>query len=150
MLAPGHCYSESYPATGESVPRARAALTEFAEELGVRGERLDAIRLAASEAITNAVVHAYGQGAAGSIQVNASYVEGDVWLLIADSGRGLRPRAKSPGLGLGLTLIAHLADDLQIQSRATGGTELQIRFDVHSSKPRVQPRESFSRAVAPA
>jgi anti-sigma regulatory factor (Ser/Thr protein kinase) len=160
MLA--HTHSESYPATAESVPRARAAVTEFAEKVGVRGERLDAIRLAASEAITNAVVHAYRQGGRGSIQINASYVEGDVWLLIADSGRGLRPSAKSPGLGLGLALIAQLVDDFQILSRATGGTELRMRFHVHSREPRqegqrvqltgsrAQLRGSFCSAVAPA
>jgi anti-sigma regulatory factor (Ser/Thr protein kinase) len=111
--------------------------------------------LAASEAITNAVLHAYRQGGPGSIQINASYVEGDVWLLIADSGRGLRPSAKSLGLGLGLALIARLADDFQIHSRATGGTELQMRFHARSHKPRpegprVQLRGSFSTAVTPA
>jgi anti-sigma regulatory factor (Ser/Thr protein kinase) len=118
--------------------------------------------LAASEAITNAVLHAYRQGAPGSIQINASYVEGDVWLLIADSGRGLRPSPKSPGLGLGLAVIAQLVDDFQIRSRATGGTELQMRFHVHSRQPRpdgervqlsksgVQLRGSLSAAIAPA
>ena len=141
-------------------------MTEFAEEVGARGERLDAIRLAASEAITNAVLHAYRQGGAGSIQINASYVEGDVWLLIADSGRGLRPSAKSPGLGLGLALIAQLVDDFQIHSRAIGGTELQMRFHVRSREPQHpgqrhpgqrqmnescrQLRGSFSTVVTPA
>jgi serine/threonine-protein kinase RsbW len=137
-------------------------VTEFAEEVGVRGERLDAIRLAASEAITNAVLHAYRQGRAGSVQINASYVEGDVWLLIADNGRGLRPRPESPGLGLGLALIAQLVDDFQILSRATGGTELQMRFHVHSRErqheeqrvqltgSRAQLRGSFCEAIAPA
>jgi serine/threonine-protein kinase RsbW len=155
MVAAAQCLSESYPAIAESVPRARAAVTEFAEEVGARGERLGAIRLAASEAITNAVLHAYRQGAAGAIQINASYVEGGVWLLIADSGDGLRPRANSPGLGLGLALIAQLADDFQIHSRGSGGTELQMRFNLHSRKPRperprVQLRGSCSTAVSPA
>lgn len=129
-------------------------MTEFAEAVGARGERLDAIRLAASEAITNAVLHAYRQGAPGSIQINASHVEGEVWLLIADSGSGLRPRAGSPGLGLGLALIAQLVDDFQIHSRSSGGTELQLRFNMpqrpQPEGPRVQLRGSCRTAVSPA
>ena len=155
MLTPGDSYTESYPAVAESVPRARAVLTGFAEDAGACGDRLHAIRLAASEAVTNAVRHAYRDRTPGAIQVSASYLENEVWLLIADTGTGLRARSKAPGLGLGLALIAQLADDFQIHSRGTGGTELQMLFKLHARKPRptgsrAQLRGSFSRAVSPA
>src|SRR5437588_5057251 len=120
MLPPGISYSETFPAEARSVPLARAAVSAFAVKAGARGERLEAIRLAASEAVTNAVLHAYktlGVEGTHSIQVNASLVEGELWLLIADDGGGLRPRAESSGLGLGLVLIAQLADDFQLLSR---------------------------------
>jgi anti-sigma regulatory factor (Ser/Thr protein kinase) len=153
MLAPGESQSESYPAVADSVARARATVTAFAEEAGARGERLETIRLAASEAVTNAVKHAYG-GRGGTINLCASYVQDELWLLIADSGSGLRAHGKRPGLGLGLMLIAQLADDFQIHSRAAGGTELQMRFRLRSPKPRPTPvrqlRGSFSSAVSPA
>lgn len=154
MLAPGESQSESYPAVADSVARARAAVTAFAEEAGAGGERLEAIRLAASEAVTNAVKHAYGGGGGGTINLCASYVQDELWLLIADSGSGLRAHSKRPGLGLGLMLIAQLADDFQIHSRAAGGTEVQMRFRLRSPKPRPRParqlRGSFSSAVSPA
>jgi anti-sigma regulatory factor (Ser/Thr protein kinase) len=158
MLAPGESFSASYPAVPESVPSARTALTTFASEAGAAGERLDAIRLAASEAVTNAVMHAYVKGHradrhdSGAIHVNASYVEGEVWLLVADAGTGLRARTNSPGLGLGLALIAQLADDLQILSRGTGGTELRMRFRLRcpQSHPPTQPLGSISSAFSPA
>jgi anti-sigma regulatory factor (Ser/Thr protein kinase) len=156
MLTPGDSYTESYPAVAESVPRARAAVTAFAEDAGARQDRLQSIRLAASEAVTNAVLHAYQGGKPGSIQISISYLDGELWLLIADSGSGLRARGDSPGLGLGLALIAQLADDFRIHSRGLGGTELQMRFELHSQKPqgtgprRFQRRGSFSTAVTPA
>ncbi len=156
MLIPGASYTESYPAVADSVPRARAELTVFAQDAGARGDRLDSIRLAASEAVTNAVRHAYQGAETGSIQISASYLEGELWLLIADSGSGLRARSKCAGLGLGLALIAQTADDFQIHSRGSGGTELQMRFKLQSSsRPRrpaalPQRRGSFSRAVSPA
>lgn len=155
MLNPGDSYSESYAAVAESVPRARAVVTAFAEEAGAREERLQSIRLAASEAVTNAVLHAYDGGAPGTIQITLTYVDGGLWVLIADSGAGLRVRSGSPGLGLGLALIAQLADDFQIHSRGSGGTELQMRFKLHSppsgrGNSRFQRRGSFSTAVSPA
>lgn len=158
MMASGESFSETYPAVPESVPLARTALAEFAKEAGASGERLDAVRLAASEAVTNAVMHAYGDartagdGGAAAIHVSAAYVQSEVWLLIADAGSGLRVRDKSPGLGLGLALIAQLADDLQILSRGTGGTELRMRFEVRSQQSQApgQPLGSVAMAVSPA
>lgn len=134
MLIPGETFSESYPALPESVVQARNALTEFARDAGADAERLEAVRLAASEAVTNAVMHAYHERQRGTVQVSASYVENEVWLLVADAGNGMRPRANSPGLGLGLALIAQLADEFQILSRGSGGTELRLRFKLKSTK----------------
>jgi serine/threonine-protein kinase RsbW len=136
MLTPGETFSESYPAIPGAVADARNALTAFAREAGADSERLEAVRLAASEAVTNAVMHAYHAGERGTVQVSASYVEDEVWLLVADAGNGLRPRANSPGLGLGLALIAQLADEFQILSRGSGGTELRLRFKLRTEKQR--------------
>lgn len=136
MLLPGETFSESYSAVPDSVAKARAALTSFAQDAGASQDQLESVRLATSEAVTNAVIHAYGKGQAGTVHVSASYVEGELWLLIADTGGGLRPRTNSPGLGLGLALIAQLADEFQILSRGSGGTELRMRFRIRSSNPR--------------
>jgi anti-sigma regulatory factor (Ser/Thr protein kinase) len=158
MLDTDHAFTQSYPAVPDSVAEARGSLTDFALAVGVDGERLEAIRLAASEAITNAVIHAYeGRGPGGSIQLNASYVDGEFWLLIGDDGTGLRPRGPHSGLGLGLALIAQLADEFQILSRSTGGTELRMQFKLVVRRERRptngqhgQLRGSVSSAVVPA
>jgi serine/threonine-protein kinase RsbW len=147
MLIPGETFSESYPAIPDAVREARKALVSFAREAGAADEQLESIRLAASEAVTNAVMHAYEDGEPGSVQVNASYVENELWLLIADAGTGLRPRANSPGLGLGLALISQLADDFQILSRGSGGTELRLRFKLSRSKRRSDRRIDGHRGI---
>lgn len=129
MLVPGETFSTSYPAIPEAVPTARSTLTRFACSAGATAERLDAIRLATSEAITNAVIHAYEHAERGEVHVSASYVEGELWVLVSDAGHGMRRRDDSPGLGLGLALVAQLADGFQILSRGSG-TELRMRFDL--------------------
>lgn len=139
MFVPGETFSASYEAVPGAVPTARQALTDFARQAGAEGERLQEVRLAASEAISNVVMHAYEQGEPGEVQVNASYIEGELWVLIADCGHGLRPRENSPGLGLGLALIAGLADEFQILSRGSGGTELRMCFDLSPARLRRSP-----------
>jgi serine/threonine-protein kinase RsbW len=46
---------------------------------------------------------------------------------VADSGGGLVPRADSPGLGVGLPLIAQLADRLDVRS-GDEGTQIRMSF----------------------
>jgi serine/threonine-protein kinase RsbW len=158
MFPQGQSYSASFPAVAESVPEARRALARFAAGAGAEDERLDGIRLAVSEAVTNVVRHAYRPQAAGHepgmVQVNASTIDGELWILIADEGRGLRRRTGtgSYGLGLGLALIAQLADDLQILSRGGGGTEVRMRFELcaRDRPATAQTRGSLAIAMSPA
>lgn len=149
MLHPGETFARSYPACAGSVPLARAEVTEFARAAGIDDCQLEQIRLAVSEAVTNAVLHAY-ERPGGSVSISVTYLPGELWLLVSDQGDGLRVR-RSQGLGLGLALIAQLADDLQILSRGTGGTELRMQFRLgEAPAPPQPPRGSASSAAAPA
>lgn len=142
VLNSGSTYTEEFPAQAESVPNARAAVAGFALAAGFHGERLEAIRLATSEAVTNAVLHAYADGC-GSFQVTASFMPGGMWLNVSDEGRGMRPGGTPGGLGVGLALIAHLVDELEIIKRSSGGTELQMRFTLEVNE-QTQARPSGS------
>src|SRR5579862_2865733 len=116
-----------YTAEPESVPRARKAVRDFALAAGADPQQLDAVRLASTEAVTNAVIHAY-RGEPGKVFVTAAVVSDDLWVLIADEGCGMQPRADRPGLGVGLGLISQVSDELAVVPRAGGGTEVRIRF----------------------
>jgi anti-sigma regulatory factor (Ser/Thr protein kinase) len=121
--------NETYPAEPESVARARSALGDIAAAAGADSAQIEAVRLACSEAMTNSVLHAY-RGEPGSIYVTAAVVDEGLWVLIADDGCGLEPRANRPGLGLGLGLIAQVSDDLAVVPRAAGGIEVRMRFSL--------------------
>jgi len=126
----GNALNESYPAVPAAVPLARGALAEMAAVAGAGGERLEEIRLAVSEALTNAVVHAYRDADAGRFHVTAAVASGELWVLISDDGCGLHAWNDSRGLGMGLSLISRLSDDFAIVTRASGGIEVQMRFDL--------------------
>ena len=142
--------SDAYPAVVASVPVARNALAAFAATAGADDQLIDAVRLAASEALTNVVVHAYG-GDPGWIQVTAWVAGEHLWVLVGDDGDGFRPHPNAPGLGLGLLVIVQLSDALSIVERSSGGTELRIRFHLGTSGDGMdeQVRRSLASATRP-
>ena len=103
-----------------------------------RGVDVAAVELAVSEAVSNVVLHAYRDRDEGSeegrIHVRVTADSDGVWVLVEDDGVGMSPRDDSPGLGLGLRVIASVSDQLLIIQAETG-TRVHIRFA--SSKPRV-------------
>jgi anti-sigma regulatory factor (Ser/Thr protein kinase) len=126
---PSATFHQVYPAVPTSVRAVRTALRQFAHGLGLSAETCDAVTLAASEAATNVVVHAYAeQDLPGTIEVSATVAMDELWVIITDTGLGLRPRLDSPGLGLGLAIIAQLADGVDLVRPAAGGLELRMRF----------------------
>lgn len=135
--------SESYPAVPGSLRTVRRAVAALAIEAGATGEQIDAIRLASSEAMTNAIVHAYGDDP-GEIHVTAAVAADELWLLVADDGGGLRPHGRRSGLGLGLALIAQACEELTIVKRSNGGTELRMRFRLGAGRAEAEGAEAES------
>lgn len=125
--------SQSCAAAASSVGWARKAVAQLALAAGVHGQRLEDVRLAVSEAVTNAVAYAY-DGAPGEIHVIAAVVSGELWIVIADDGNGMRARpSDTRGLGLGLGMIARLSDALTILTRSSGGVEVRMRFQLDAT-----------------
>jgi anti-sigma regulatory factor (Ser/Thr protein kinase) len=126
--------SQSFPATPDSVPLVRRAVAEYATLAGATTERLDAIRLAVSEAATNAVVHAYG-GRTGQIHLTAAVTGEELWVLVVDDGCGFQTPSRQPGMGVGLALIADASDEFSISQRGAGGTEARMLFGLGVGSP---------------
>jgi serine/threonine-protein kinase RsbW len=127
-------FQNRYPARPDSVAAIRKALQSFARRCKVPPETVEAVTLAASEAATNVVVHAYRDNEQpGEIEVAAALATDELWVIITDGGSGLRPRTDSPGLGLGLAIIAQMADGVDLVKPAAGGLELRMRFAVNPS-----------------
>jgi stage II sporulation protein AB (anti-sigma F factor) len=116
-------------ATPAAVPGVRRAVVDFAELHGV-GVGPD-VALAVSEAITNAVLHAYrgDDDGGGPVRVVACAEPGRLVVVVRDYGCGMKPNPDSPGLGLGLSVIGRLATELNIERPDEGGgTRLRMCF----------------------
>jgi serine/threonine-protein kinase RsbW len=113
----------------DEIARLRHAFGAFARTIGLARTLTDDIAIAISEAATNSVVHAYPDGP-GDVTLFADASDPRmVRVTIADDGDGMKPRPDTMGLGLGLPLMAELADHLAIAPGEGGrGTRVSMEF----------------------
>ena len=107
------------PSEPGSVKRARDAIAPLAERAGAR---VGDVKLAVSEAVSNAVTHAFRGRNKGTISIRANVDRGRLVVVVADNGTGMRPNLDSPGLGFGISLITELAGDVRFDSSSRGLT----------------------------
>jgi anti-sigma regulatory factor (Ser/Thr protein kinase) len=147
----GYCYARwvgvetgrsldlDLPAVPASCSHARHAVRE-----ALTGAAVDiaAVDLAVTEAVTNVVVHAYRDRAAadgpGRVRVAVTIRDEAAWIVVADQGVGMAPRPDSPGLGMGLSLIAGVCAGLDIEQRHDG-TWVHMRFALDAAARGPEP-----------
>lgn len=117
------------PARADAVAFFRQTVADFVEANGIAESHLGDVRLAVTEAVSNAVVHAFRDRAEpGTVSLSVTVDDGRIEIVVRDDGSGMAPRDDSPGLGLGLALIRRLADGFDHRVPPDGGTELWMRF----------------------
>ncbi len=141
----GHISLE-IPARTEYVSLVRVVVAAAAE-LGpdMATERIEDLRLAVSEATTNAIKAHDSSGSVDRIHVQCDLFDDEVAVLIHDSGPGfdlddvpVLPEPENPDRllhesGLGVNLMRLLADESEIASDAHG---TDVKLVVYSSKRR--------------
>jgi anti-sigma regulatory factor (Ser/Thr protein kinase) len=125
-------FEASFPSSPSGVGALRREVAAFARRAGMDEEGLGSVRLAVSEAATNAVVHAYREETGdGELRVRAFVDASELVVVVADEGIGLAPRPDSPGLGLGMPLMASVTTSFQVVSNGAG-TEIHMAFALPS------------------
>jgi anti-sigma regulatory factor (Ser/Thr protein kinase) len=117
------------PAEPSAVSQLRRRAAEFASAAGASDEVTQAIALAVSETVTNAVVHAYDDDDPGQVHVRC-HVDGERFIVeVADEGAGIGSGHGRPGIGHGLAMVGALAQTLDISPGAHGrGTAVTMAF----------------------
>jgi anti-sigma regulatory factor (Ser/Thr protein kinase) len=114
-----------------SIPGARYAVTDLCENLGIRGDLLNRLRIAATEACTNCVLHAYPEGtAAARFTLEARVERDELVMIVRDEGVGMRSETTKSPRGHGFRLLEHVADAVYISSRQGRGTRVGMRFSL--------------------
>ena len=126
----------SIPAQSVYVGIVRLALGSLARSAGFDEERVDDIRIAVSEACTNAVLNTEEAGAPDAIVVAWLEDEDRVQIEISDrapGGDGVAPESLdsqgfSSRMMMSVALLREIADDLAFEPRPQGGTTTRLTF----------------------
>jgi serine/threonine-protein kinase RsbW len=120
------------PAKAEYIMLGRLALTSLARVQELADEELSDLKLALTEACTNAVRHAYADGG-GAVEINYRLYPDRIVVEVSDTGGGFSPSQPSEieedlltEGGLGIAIIQALADELEIGERPGGGSTLRF------------------------
>jgi len=128
--------SLTIPADAKWLTVVRLAVSGVASRLGASYEDVDDIKVAVSEACTNAIDHAFSEGTSASpaICIQCHPQENAIRIDVSDEGCGFDPEraaavadeaaASEREGGLGLYLIRKLMDEMDVVSRPGGGTKV--------------------------
>ena len=126
-----------FPSRSSNEGFARAAVACFAAQMDPTLNELEDIKTAVSEAVTNAIVHAYPD-AIGKVAVRARICPGNVLeLTVKDHGRGIADveKAREPlyttggeeRSGMGFTIMESFMDKLTVRYVPGRGTTILMR-----------------------
>src|SRR5262245_35942435 len=127
------------PPRPSSVTQARQAVTRLARAVGASEQQ---VALGVSEAVGNAVLHAFRDEEPGTIRVRAAPEQESLVVVVVDNGSGMAPNLNSRGLGFGIPLITQVAREVHFDS-SEQGTAVSMSFDAVSlgSSGESSPRE---------
>ena len=128
-----------FPAEPSTVSVLRRRAAEFVSTAGASDDVTQAVALAVSETVTNAVLHAYDGKEGGHVRVSCN-ADGERFIVeVADEGAGIWLRQDSPGIGHGPAMVGALAHALNITPGPDGrGTAVTMAFG-RASAPAAPP-----------
>jgi len=131
-----------FPSLAENVGMARVAVAAFASQLGFTVPEVEELRVAVSEAVSNAVIHAYPDEP-GWVEVTCKLREGTLLVTVRDYGCGIedveaarRPAYSSDPerMGLGFAFMDSFMDSVEVESQVGKGTTVRM-----TKRPKREP-----------
>lgn len=116
---------------------ARMAVAAFAAQLDPTVEEISEIKTAISEAVTNCIVHGYGDVLGNIVIQGRIYEDGKLVVSVKDKGRGIAdiPQAMEPLFttgdeaersGMGFTIMETFMDKIKVSSKPGIGTTVTL------------------------
>ena len=144
MTAQANFVHLDFPSKPENIGFARAAAALFATQLPFTLDEIEEIKVAVSEAVSNAVVHAYA-GGEGAIRMTLAIEGNSLVVTVEDRGKGIEDVewAKQPThttspeehMGLGFVFIREYMNDVEIASKVGEGTVVRMVKAASAASP---------------
>lgn len=134
-----------FSALSQNESFARVTVAAFIAQLDPTMDELTEIKTVVSEAVTNAIIHGYGNDSNGIVYISVSIENGFVELKIKDEGVGIVDVEEArlplfttkPDLersGMGFTIMENFMDEVEVSSQLGIGTEVTLKKNISQSK----------------
>ena len=121
---------------------ARVVTSAFAVQLSPTVSEIADIKTAVSEAVTNAIVHAY-EGTRGMVTLRARLEDNVVYLEVEDFGRGIdnieqamepfyTTQPEQERSGMGFAVMQTFMDQVEVESAPGSGTLVRMQKRIHT------------------
>ena len=132
----GNYIKLEFPARSANEALARSAVAAFAAQLDPTLDELGDIKTAVSEAVTNAIVHAY-PSVLGTVWLKARIIDGEILeITVRDKGCGIEnlQQAMEPLFttggedrsGMGFTIMDNFMDRMRVKTAPGKGTSVTM------------------------
>ncbi|WP_317366933.1 anti-sigma F factor [uncultured Tyzzerella sp.] len=123
---------------------ARVSVAAFATQLDPTLEQLEDIKMAVSEAVTNAIIHGYEGIENGKIYIDCKIARDILYIDIEDKGRGIENLEKAmeplytskPHMersGMGFTVMEAFMDNIKVVSEVGKGTKIYLEKKINKN-----------------
>lgn len=123
---------------------ARISISAFATQLDPTLEQLEDIKMAVSEAVTNAIIHGYDGIENGQIYINCKIAKDILYIEIEDKGNGIENIEKAmeplytskPEMersGMGFTVMEAFMDNIKVISEIGKGTKIYLEKKINKN-----------------
>lgn len=135
----------SFCAIGENEALARMVISAFLVHINPTMSMISEVRMAVSEAVTNAIVHAYNELENGKVILRAALETDRLTIEIEDSGCGIddvelamKPfytsQPEKERSGMGFSLMQSFMDGVRVQSSPGKGTRVVMTKLLHEDE----------------
>ncbi len=132
-------------AVSENEAFARSAVAAFCVGANPTVDKLDDVKTAVSEAVTNSIVHGYENNPDGVVEISAILSGSTIHIEVTDTGVGIDDieRARAPFFttkadeersGMGFTVMESYMDSLSVEPNEPRGLTVRMSKDFAASK----------------
>lgn len=132
-------------AVSENEAFARSAVAAFCVGANPTVDKLDDVKTAVSEAVTNSIVHGYENNPDGVVEITAILSGSTIHIEVTDTGVGIDDieRARAPFFttkadeersGMGFTVMESYMDSLSVEPNEPRGLTVRMSKDFAASK----------------
>ncbi|GAY78451.1 anti-sigma F factor [Sporolactobacillus inulinus] len=137
--------SLTFSAVSENESFARVTVAAFVAQLDPTLDELTEIKTVISEAVTNCIIHGYGNSGVGDVTIKAVLEDGNVTVSVHDDGVGINDveKAKQPlyttkpeleRSGMGFTIMENFMDHVTVETEEGKGTTIIMTKEIAQNR----------------